>query len=154
MRERHKGWWVVVGGVPVSDWDAWWERDNEPLSLPDICLSQLSGEGWEVTNNINQYQRYVCSPHSNWDVSYSSLTSPENRESKKLPHITPLCYQLFVARLHWKWKAWCLMLCTVIYSFYQHRGRRGVFVFDTPALSSSLVSLIGQHLISQVLAYN
>ena len=30
-----------------------------------------------------------------------------------------------------------LMLCTVIYSFYQHRGRRGVFVFDTPVLQFS-----------------
>ena len=29
------------------------------------------------------------------------------------------------------------MLCTVIYSFYQHRGRRGVFVFDTPVLQFS-----------------
>ena len=29
------------------------------------------------------------------------------------------------------------MLCTVIYSFYQHRGRWGVFVFDSPVLQFS-----------------
>ena len=57
----------------------------------------------------------------------------------------------------WNWKEWCF---NALYSNLFILSAPGVdgefFVFDTPALQFSVspVSLIGLHLISQVVAYN
>ena len=156
MWERYKGWpgeGEVGGGggrwwvVPVSDWDAWWERDNGPLSLVDICLSHSSSdgrEGWESQTILISINVTTVLPTETEMFLTAALLSPENRERARNSHISHHNVTSFLSPGSPAMPCHsgterndALMLCTVIYSFYQHRGRWGVFVFDTPVLQFS-----------------